>query len=108
MEVEDNKDFNPFDDSFKNTSYEPNHETIEDENRDDLEQKCDFCGYQTFWDNQMKQHREWKHSTLLRQAQEKNKLKAPNSKGLESGRRCDTCGENIWAKVEPEKAYRED
>ena len=58
MEVEDNQDVDPLDDSFKDKSYEPNHETIEDEDKDDLEQKCDFCSYHTFRDDQMKQHRE--------------------------------------------------
>ena len=51
-----------------------------------------ICSYQTFWDDQMKQHREWKYSALLKQAKESKKRKAPNKKGLESGKRYDTCG----------------
>ena len=82
MEVEDSQDVDPLDDSFKDKSYEPNHETIEDEDKDDLEQKCDFCSYHTFWDDHMKQHTEWKHSTLVRQAKQSKKIKAPNSKNL--------------------------
>ena len=58
MEVEDNPDVNPLDDSFNDKSYEPNHETIEDEDEDYLEQKCDFCSYHTFWDDHIKQHTE--------------------------------------------------
>ena len=36
MEVEDNQDVDPMDDSFDDKSYEPNHETIEDEDEDGL------------------------------------------------------------------------
>lgn len=91
MEVEDNPDVDPLDDSFNDKSYEPNHETIDDEEKDDLEQKCDFCSYHTFWDDQMKQHRELQHLRLVRQAKQSKTIKAPNSKGLESDRKCDTC-----------------
>ena len=48
MEVEDNQDVDPMDDSLDDKSYEPNHETIEDEDEDDLEHKCYFCSYHTF------------------------------------------------------------
>ena len=99
---------------FKDKSYEPNHETIEDEDKDYLEQKCDFCSYHTFRDDQMKQHREWKHSTLVRPAKQSKKIKAPNSKEPESDRKWYTCGKkfgqmlNLKRQIEnfPDKLFK--
>ena len=42
MDLEDNQEVDPLDDSFGDKSYEPNKETVEDEDQDDIEQKCEF------------------------------------------------------------------
>ena len=95
MDLEDNQEVDPLDDSFGDENYELNKETVEDEDEDDIEQKYAFCSYQMFWDDQMKHHREWKHSTLLKLAKKSKKRKAPNEKGLETGKICDTCGKTF-------------
>ena len=42
MDLEDNQEVDPLDDSFRDKSYEPNKENVEDEDQDDIEQKCEF------------------------------------------------------------------
>ena len=42
MDLEDNQEVDPLDDSFGDKSYEPNKENVEDEDQDDIEQKCEF------------------------------------------------------------------
>ena len=42
MDLEDDQEVDPLDDSFGDKSYEPNKENVEDEDQDDIEQKCEF------------------------------------------------------------------
>jgi hypothetical protein len=42
MDLEDDQEVDPLDDSFGDKSYEPKKENVEDGDQDDIEQKCEF------------------------------------------------------------------
>ena len=47
-------------DSFRDKAYDPSKEEVEDED-EDLDHQCQLCSLKTFWEEELKQHMQWKH-----------------------------------------------